>query len=225
MKRKTFSVYHDRLWQALASELNLYADLSSRVAAHFRDCQLDHQQKVGLYRKMFGHRIEESWAKITLLAASYVEAIINIYLANSLTQEEFEKIDPSDPKKRKMSVWKKWTEAPKKVKKLYSLKEDDPLFQDFKYLFEQRNALTHMKPKIQTVGRFASETEIHQKGNLPEDSDMDALVRSWATLPDRLVAHLNEFDQSHTFYEFRAMSGVAAYMDAISVTLEALKSR
>lgn len=130
------------------------------------------------------YTLEARRATTLLLAASCVEAVINLYLAFKATPEQFAVLE-------RAAFLEKWTVIPSLFVPGYTFPKDGELYQDLKRLHARRNSLVHLKEKVSSGGVVLS------PGSSPKSAaDEHTFVARCRSLPERLVSHLASFDKS-----------------------------
>lgn len=133
---------------------------------------------------------------VYLYAASFLEALINVYLSQNLAPEEFQVVE-------KLSPIEKWIVGPRLVDENYVLKPGKLPHQELKELFDRRNAIMHHKPFHEVNG------EVWHKGKFPrEDANEHLMVEKFFNLPVTMVKHLLKFNRGSEAFSFAVSSGL-----------------
>lgn len=131
-----------------------------------------------------------------ILLASYIEAVINLYLSFAFGAQEFKKID-------ELSIFKKWTSVPARRIPSYSFDRESEVFKTFESLVECRNSIAHMRPEFMVDGKI-----IHAgNGQLLVDVSHKSIMR-WIRLPLELVDMMSAQDKSDAGQALRSVSDV-----------------
>jgi hypothetical protein len=196
MASETFSAYHEFVATALAREMNAYFLHSKRMEEYFAQRDIRGNQRV--YRNQDRSNTEELRLKVIILAATYVEALANLYLSIKLDAEQFAAVD-------RLEFVAKWTSIPSLFLPGYALPKGGAIFGDLKTLVNQRNAVVHIKPKITNSGN------VIQEGNLPKKIQIHSQIKRWDRLPDALVENLGKYDNSPEYGKFKVLSSIDDY--------------
>ena len=132
--------------------------------------------------------VEAAKIAFVLSCAALVEAIANLALSMKMAKPQFDAIDSC-------SVQDKWVEILPLVIVDFKIDRDGQVFQSIRELSYDRNAITHMKPKIVSSesgellhkGQFAK----HSKGGY---EDVEKKLTEWRDLPPRLIALVSAAD-------------------------------
>ncbi len=121
---------------------------------------------------------------IVINVAAFVEAMINFHLSNSLSSEQFQKIERKPPAK-------KWLAEFNRIDKRFSIDTGTEPYHLVEKLFETRNSIMHMKPTILDENK----QEVHRGLNpqaICTQQDDKALILSWNELPNSLLKRMEE---------------------------------
>jgi hypothetical protein len=173
-----FSNYHS----VLASALKRRAD------DYFRIWRAD-RGSISRYEIIAGERMV-----LTLLVATYLEALGNLLLALNLDTATIKKI-------KSESLLEKWTLLPKRFIHGYSL-ADDEILASLKGLIIRRNAIVHMQPEVSMDGK-----KVHKGNPFETSGDDHEVILRWLTLPIRLADHIRAHSEEIGF-RFRFASQV-----------------
>jgi hypothetical protein len=196
MASESFSAYHGFVATALAREMNAYFSHSKRMEDYFAD--RDSRGNPPVYRNQDRSTTEELRLKVIILAATYVEALANLYLSIKLDAEQFAAVD-------RLELVAKWRSIPSLLLPGYSLPKGGAILGDLKKLVSQRNAVAHMKPRITKSG------DVIQEGNLPKKIRIHSQIERWDRLPDTLVENLGKYDGSPEYGKFKVLSSIDDY--------------
>lgn len=138
--------------------------------------------------------LDERRTALIILLSSYIEAVINIYLAFAFESQEFEEIDW-------LPILKKWTDVPARRIASYRFDRTGELFKEFERLIQCRNAIAHMRPE------FSIDDKVIHKGN---GQSLVAVshksIMRWTQLPLELVGIVSTQDKSDAGEALRSVS-------------------
>ncbi|MEI7673610.1 MAG: hypothetical protein WCK00_16000 [Deltaproteobacteria bacterium] len=103
MPADSFSAYHGYVATSLARDMNAYVQHSTRILE--RSTERDHQGNPPVITTADKKMTYELRIKVTILAAVYVEALANLYLAFKLNEDQLSAIDRTD-------ILQKWVALP-----------------------------------------------------------------------------------------------------------------
>jgi hypothetical protein len=126
---------------------------------------------------------------LVVLIATYIEAIVNFYLSQKMTTDQFDAIE-------RCKLVDKWSGIIGMVVPGYKLKKGKELYSSLASLITTRNGLIHHKPKVRRM-----RVDIHQGSklkHLDDNTQTDRiLIRRWVRLPEDLLENLLEHDDSY----------------------------
>ena len=141
-------------------------------------------------------RLEERRTVITLLLASYTEAVINMYCAFGFAPDQLRVID-------RMPVVDKWTTAPSFRVKSYVFDKSGELYADLRSLVKCRDAIVHMRPQ------YSVDDELVHSGNAAAlEKISHESVMKWIMLPGKLVDLIKAQDKSFAGDTLQSISDV-----------------
>lgn len=166
------TIAHASLAEAIQREMDDYLEEYDEIVIEHRG-DIDHP------------RLEERQTVITILLASYIEAVINLYCAFAFNDpEQLRLID-------KMSLIDKWVVVPSFRVPSYAFDKSGPLYQDLQSLVKCRNALVHMRPQFSLGDELIHEGNVGHLEKISHES-----VMRWAVLPLKLVDQIELHDKS-----------------------------
>lgn len=166
------TVPHRALVDAIRREMDEYLSYYAELA---------HAQK----REEPDHPVlDERRTALIVLLSSYIEAVINIYLAFAFEPQEFAEID-------KLSIFKKWTSVPQRRIPAYRFDREGEVFRAFELLVECRNSIAHMRPEF-----MEDDKVIHAGNGQPLFAVSHKSIMRWIRLPLELVGIVSSQDKS-----------------------------
>ena len=200
----------------IEKQYSQYQNLIKKYDAFILDSQsgaADHMEKYAAFLPSFEELVGTKLS-LVLIAASYIESIINFFYSHKLTAEQFNALDNA-------KLLDKWTGLLEIVVPGYQLNKSEELYSNLTTLINARNSITHMKPKI-TDG-----DKIKQTGNISkhfkDDQTDRVLFEKWVQLPKALLKKLWEADKSSSgrvtaFFSLRKIESQKELMSYINST-------
>jgi hypothetical protein len=198
MAADSFSAYHGYVATSLARDMNAYVQHSTRILE--RATERDHRGNPPVITTAEKTMTYELRIKVTILAAVYVEALANLFLAFKLNGDQLAAIDRTE-------ILQKWATLPTLFLPEYKFPKSETLYADLKLLIAHRNSIAHMKPQISS-----GSTVLHE-GNLPTQINIHQQIQRWDSLPENLITHLGKFDTSLAFQKYRVASSIDEYAE------------
>ncbi|MBI3549872.1 MAG: hypothetical protein HY078_12615 [Elusimicrobia bacterium] len=138
--------------------------------------------------------LDERRTALIILLSSYIEAVINIYLAFAFEPKEFEGID-------RLSILKKWTNVPARRISSYRFDRTGEVFENFEALVGCRNSIAHMRPEFSVDDKI-----IHAGNGQPLLAVSHKSIMRWIRLPLELVEIVSTQDRSDAGKALRSVS-------------------
>jgi len=180
-----FGLSIKRLYDQYLTELDHYDSLSEK----FREMAPKEEIDWDLVTSLNDVHANVTSLKYSLavLIATFIEGVVNLYLSEKLSPEQFEAIESC-------KLLDKWTSIINMIEPSYALPKCERTYNLLAILISTRNSLVHMKPRIK------DEKGIIQRGNNPthlkNDHSERKLISEWVELPGKLMENLAQKDQS-----------------------------
>lgn len=181
-RRWSVSVPHRALVDAIRREMGEYLSYYAELAYALKREEPDHPV------------LDARRTVLIILLASYIEAVINLYLSFAFGPEEFKRID-------EFSIFKKWTSVPARRIPSYRFDRESEVFKAFESLVECRNSIAHMRPEFMVDGKI-----IHGGNGQPLIDVSHKSIMRWIRLPLELVDMVSAQDKSDAGQALRSVS-------------------
>lgn len=198
-QQATYSLSHIVILSTLRRYAQEYQDLCKEYRAFDPKAYRPDLDPMESRYLRFKFSLEESAIVVVLLSANSIEALANFYLSLKTDTEQFRLLE-------RARIVDKWVTIPTLFEPRYKLSKNSKLYTDLVKLVKTRNALTHHKPRI-----VINQTPIHKGKLFDLSGDQAQFISDCASLPSRLVKHLDKYDETKECKEFLMLTTIPRF--------------